>query len=208
MENDEPVKIINTNLEDSEIHFYSFTVMPYEKSFFGYSPSAGSYTIHLTDKRLIVEPDINAEFLEKFYKFLNFIPFEGAGVYRAKYMNKEAIKKMYYLKYTFISINYGQIENFNCLSTSFNTNLVNIVLKPNLNERNLNFLKELGLEIFKPFPTQEIKFNEIWKLIDEKGLKSMGMEFIEYINKRRKIDSTSDFISSANFLLQLDKING
>lgn len=34
------------------------------------------------------------------------------------------------------------------------------------------------------------------------------MEFLEYINKIRKIDSASDFVSQADFLLQLYKIPG
>ncbi|MDM9380487.1 hypothetical protein QUB80_07190 [Chlorogloeopsis sp. ULAP01] len=114
-----PIKTTNANLEDSESHLYSFAVMPYEKTFFGYSPNLDSYTMHLTDKRLIVEPGINGELLEKFYKFINFIPLEGA--HYAKCINKEAIKKMHYLKYTYISINYQEIEKFDCLLTSFNT---------------------------------------------------------------------------------------
>lgn len=206
MENYEPVKIINTNLEDSEIHFYSFAVVPFEKTFFGYSPSACSYTIHLTDKRLIVEPDINAELLEKFYKFFNLMPFGGAGTYRAKHMSKEAIKKMYYLKYTSISINYDDIEKFSYLPTAFNTNLVHILLKLDSDERNLDFFRELGLEVFKPSPIKEIKLNEILQSVEKKGLKTIGTEFLEYINKMKKIDSASDFVSQADFLLQLYKI--
>ncbi|HIK07611.1 MAG TPA: hypothetical protein IGS40_23470 [Trichormus sp. M33_DOE_039] len=206
MENYVPIKIINANLEDSEIHFYSFAVVPFEKTLFGYSPSACSYTMHLTDKRLIVEPDINAELLEKFYKPFNLMPFGRAGTYRAKHMSKEGIKKMYYLKYTSISINSDEIEKFSYFQTAFNTNLVHILLKLDSDERNLDFFRKLGLEVFQPSPIKEIKLNEIWQSIEKKGLKIIGMEFLKYIKKMRKIDSASDFVSQADLLLQLYKI--
>ncbi len=206
MEKYSPIKIINATLEDSETHICSFAAMPYEKSLFGYTPNHASYTLHLTDTRLIVEPDVNADFLEKFYSLMNFIPLKEAHYGKSRL--KEAIKKMHFTKYTFISISYQEIERIDSLPAYFNNSLVNIVFKADIDNRSLIFFKDLGLEIFKPFPVQEIQFNKIWEEINQKGLKNISLEFLKRIGEMKNTDSTPDFISQATFLLELSKFTG
>lgn len=41
-----PIKLINTSLEDSEYHFYSFSAVVVEKNWLGYSATGASYTIY------------------------------------------------------------------------------------------------------------------------------------------------------------------
>ncbi len=194
-----PIKLINTNLEDSEHHLYSFSAVVVEKNWLGYSATGGSYTIHLTNKRLIVESDVNAEFLENFYSLIQFIPLQGT--YYAKGKAKDAKKKMNYLKYTSISINYDDIEKFEVMTGTFKLSFVHIVFKENVDNRNINFFNDLGLEYFKPYPVQEVDFNKLWEKLGQTDLKTLGIKWSEHINKMKSIDSTSDFIDRVNNLL-------
>jgi hypothetical protein len=194
-----PIKLISTSLEDSEQHLYSFSAVVVKKNWLGYSATGGSYTIHLTNKRLIVESDVNAEFLENFYSLIQFIPLEGT--YYAKGKAKEAKKKMDYLKYTSISINYNDIEKFEVLTGNFKLSFVHIVLKVNLDNRNIEFFNDLGLEYFKPSPVKELDFNSLWEKLGQTDFKNLGIQWSEHIKKMKSIDSTSDFIDRANNLL-------
>ncbi|OBQ11985.1 MAG: hypothetical protein AN482_07695 [Anabaena sp. LE011-02] len=194
-----PIKLINTSLEDSEYHFYSFSAVVVEKNWLGYSATGASYTIHLTNKRLIVESDVNAEFLENFYSLIQFIPLQGT--YYAKGKAKDAKKKMDYLKYTSISINYDDIEKFEVLTGNFKLSFVHIVFKKNADNRNIIFFNDLGLEYFKPSPVQEVDFNKLWEKLGQTDFKTLGIKWSEHINKMKSIDSTSDFIDRVNNLL-------
>ena len=194
-----PIKLINTSLEDSEYHFYSFSAVVVEKNWLGYSATGTSYTIHLTNKRLIVENDVNAELLENFYSLIQFIPLQGT--YYTKGKAKDAKKKMNYLKYTSISINYDDIEKFEVLTGNFKLSFVHIVFKKNADNRNIIFFNDLGLEYFKPYPVQEMDLNNLWEKLGQTDFKTLGIKWSEHIKKMKSIDSTSHFIDRANNLL-------
>jgi hypothetical protein len=61
------------------------------------------------------------------------------------------------------------------------------------------------LEVFKPGPAQKVQFNKIWEEIAKKGLENITLEFLNSINEIKTVDSTYDFISQAEFLLELSK---
>jgi hypothetical protein len=74
-------------------------------------------------------------------------------------------------------------------------------LKGNLENRNITFLKDLGLEYFKPYPVKEVDFNKLWEKLGQTDFKTLGIKWSEHIKKMKSIDSTSHFIDRANNLL-------
>ena len=111
------------------------------------------------------------------------------------------MEKMNYLKYTSIPINYDDIDKFEVLSGTFKLSFVHIVLKGNLENRNITFLKDLGLEYFKPYPVKEVDFNNLWEKLGQSDFKPLGIQWYEHIQKMKSIDSTSDFIYRVDNLL-------
>ncbi|MBE8969893.1 hypothetical protein IQ277_27830 [Nostocales cyanobacterium LEGE 12452] len=200
MEQYSAIELVNTTLEDSELHLHSFSVIVGEKGLFGYSATGGSYTIHLTDKRLIVEPDVNEKLLENFYSAVQVIPFNGT--HYAKTKAKNAKNNMNYMKYTSISLSYDEIETIKFLSGSFKAQFVHISIKSDLDKRHITFFKDLGLEVFKPFPVQQVDLKKIWSEISEKGLKNLSSNLLTNISNIKYIDSTPDFIVRANNLFK------
>lgn len=154
-----PINLVNTSLNISEEHYFSYTINPLRKQFNVYYPSLEYYTVHLTNERLILESYINDDILTNFYRIYSFLPVpENLLAIINKSRIHQAKKSMELIKYKSISLYYNLIDSLNGKKIN-QYNIIEIILIDNNHE--IKAFKMLGFDAFKIYPVEKITFEYI-----------------------------------------------
>jgi hypothetical protein len=155
-----PISLLNTSLNISEEHHYSYTISPLRKQFGAYYRFLEYYTIHITNERLILESYTNNDLLSNFYRFYAYLPHPDNLL---AVVNKSRIhqvkKSMELIKYKSISLDYNYIDSINSKEIN-GQNIVQIKLLIDTNHE-INSFKMLDFYFFKVFPVQKITFESL-----------------------------------------------
>ncbi|MBV6627855.1 MAG: hypothetical protein KI793_33855 [Rivularia sp. (in: Bacteria)] len=162
-----PTNLLNTKLDFAEEHHYSYTINPLRKQLGCYHRYLEYYTIHITNKRLILESYINHDILINYHNLYPYLPsFDDLLAFAAfTYKNRiiKAKKNMQLIKYKSVSLEYKYIDTIGFAKSSdikHHRNVGHIQLLAD-KDHDIESFKILDFCFFKVFPVCEITLESL-----------------------------------------------